>query len=524
MSGTDESTRARWLSIAEKCRPVLLSVPMDPVGLVAIKQDGASFQGWRANPVSGMSGLYDHVLQNGDSFVLDFGQHLVGYVTLSLRSVKGKVDGPLRFRLTFGEIPTEVVESIDPLNTSGISRAWIQDEVITLDDLSQPISLPRRYSFQYMRITLLASSPYFQPQLTRAFVSAVSSAGSFELPSVPVGMPDHLAVLDQISLRTLRDCMQTVFEDGPKRDRRLWMGDLRLQALVNYQSFHQNDLVKRCLYLFAALSRADGLVTADIYEHPVPTAGDVAIIDYSLLFVSALCDYAKVTKDFATAADLWPVVSRQIEIGMSALDANQVFQLERSPCGPFVDWAPILDKQATLHAVLLYACSSGAELALLLGLAENARDLRRQCDVLRHAALRMRDPQTGFFFSGQSRQISWSTQAWMVLAGAVEPAEGARLLTGVMDHPDAVKPGGPYLYHYMVEALFVCGLPDVATRLMNSYWGAMAALGANTFWEVFDAQDHRFSPSVCNSPLLNSYCHAWSSTPAYLIRRYLGYQ
>ena len=42
------------------------------------------------------------------------------------------------------------------------------------------------------------------------------------------------AALDRVSQRTLRDCMQTVFEDGPKRDRRLWLGDLRLQALANY--------------------------------------------------------------------------------------------------------------------------------------------------------------------------------------------------------------------------------------------------------------------------------------------------
>ena len=27
--------------------------------------------------------------------------------------------------------------------------------------------------------------------------------------------------------------MQDVFEDGPKRDRRLWLGDLRLEALAN---------------------------------------------------------------------------------------------------------------------------------------------------------------------------------------------------------------------------------------------------------------------------------------------------
>lgn len=35
-----------------------------------------------------------------------------------------------------------------------------------------------------------------------------------------------------------------------KRDQRLWMGDLRLQALANYETYQMNDMVKGCLYLF----------------------------------------------------------------------------------------------------------------------------------------------------------------------------------------------------------------------------------------------------------------------------------
>ncbi len=70
-----------------------------------------------------------------------------------------------------------------------------------------------------------------------------------------------LAKMDQIACRTLHNCMQQVFEDGPKRDRRLWMGDLRIQALTNYETYNNNDMVKACLYLFAALpmeKRKDG--------------------------------------------------------------------------------------------------------------------------------------------------------------------------------------------------------------------------------------------------------------------------
>ena len=70
-----------------------------------------------------------------------------------------------------------------------------------------------------------------------------------------MGETPLLRRIDEVSIATLRDCMQTSFEDGPRRDQRLWVGDLRLQALTNYVTYKANDLVKRCLYLFAANPR-----------------------------------------------------------------------------------------------------------------------------------------------------------------------------------------------------------------------------------------------------------------------------
>ena len=43
--------------------------------------------------------------------------------------------------------------------------------------------------------------------------------------------------------------------------------------------------------------------------------------------------------------------------------------------------------------------------------------------------------------------------------------------------------------------------------------------GANSFYEIYDPENKKFSPY--GSFAINSYCHAWSATPAYLIRKYL---
>jgi hypothetical protein len=45
----------------------------------------------------------------------------------------------------------------------------------------------------------------------------------------------------------------------------------------------------------------------------------------------------------------------------------------------------------------------------------------------------------------------------------------------------------------------------------------MVRKGADTFWEVYRPGDDRLSPY--KSHLMNSYCHAWSCTPAYFLRR-----
>ena len=47
------------------------------------------------------------------------------------------------------------------------------------------------------------------------------------LPPLPAGVPEDLRRIDEVAAATLRDCMQTTFKDGPRRDRRLWTGDLR---------------------------------------------------------------------------------------------------------------------------------------------------------------------------------------------------------------------------------------------------------------------------------------------------------
>jgi alpha-L-rhamnosidase len=344
---------------------------------------------------------------------------------------------------------------------------------------------------------------------------ALTSAKTMPAP-LPRSRPGWVQRIDEVSIATLRDCMQTCFEDGPRRDQRLWVGDLRLQAAANYVTFKQNDLVKRSLYLFAAFPREDGLVAACVYEKPTARYGGIHIVDYAVLYNVALLDYLVATGDDATARDLWPVAKRQLEIIGSYVDERGLFR-DPGNVWIFVDWEPSLHKAAAMQGVLIFAYRQSLELARRLGFHEEANSYVDTIGKMVSAAQStFFDGTRQVFVSGPQKQLSWGSQAWMSIAGVGSVAQRAKALRITLSDPDAVRPSTPYLYHYVAEGLIGCGLRKEALELVKNYWGGMVQAGADTFWEAYDPKNPLVSPYADRH--MNSYCHAWSCGPSYLFR------
>jgi hypothetical protein len=158
----------------------------------------------------------------GDDFIVDFGSHNVGFLQLSLDAEGLNIDAPTRLRVTFGEVPYDVIEELHPCK-SWISTSWLPDEVINVDWLPHDLTLPRRYASRYVRFQIMDTSPKYRVVFKTIRVQAVSSApspASTDLEPLPCSNT-LIQQIDTVSISTLRSCMQTVFEDGPRRDRRL---------------------------------------------------------------------------------------------------------------------------------------------------------------------------------------------------------------------------------------------------------------------------------------------------------------
>ncbi len=514
--------RADWLQKAEQAKPMLRERKVEPVGLVTAVRDPQAFQGWRMVPETDVSGFYGALMKErmsqGQETILDFGEHLTGYVTFTLHATKD-VDGPLRLKLTFGEVPGELKIPFETYS-GGLSRAWLQDEVVTLTALPATVTIPRRLAFRYVKIELLGCSYYYDFYFTDIHCTATTSAPE-TAPALDERVDPRISRIYEVGLATLRECMQTVYEDGPKRDRRLWIGDLYLESIANAVSFRNHELTKRCLYLLAALADERGIVRATVLEEPEPhPLRETYTMDYCLLYGVTLWEYLQATGDRETAVDLWPVVQRQIEMACTYLDAEGVYDVEKQPKYWLVfDWKEGYDRAASIQGLMTFAVEQAYALAQCLGVENEVSDwpalIRRMKKASRE---RYYDQRAGWVVSGPDRQVSYLSQAWMVLSGTLTPREGARALEQVFTREGTIYPGSPYAWHYVIEALIRCGLEDRARETLLSYWGEMVDKGADTFWEVYDPQNDLRSPY--GFAPMNSYCHAWSCTPVYFINRY----
>ena len=228
----------------------------------------------------------------------------MGRFSVDISSVGSPMDAPLYMRIRFGEIPAELAG--DSSSYEGwLSKSWIQEEYIHLDELPAKLSLPRRYSFRYVELKVLDTSPKWQAVFENPEVVKETSADYGNLKEISV--EEELKKIYEVSVKTLAECMQDVFEDGPKRDRRLWIGDLRLQALANYVTFDNVELVKRCLYLFGAMNTTEGKIPANVFVKPASLPDDTFLFDYSLFFISVLYDYETAHPDIEFLKELFPV-------------------------------------------------------------------------------------------------------------------------------------------------------------------------------------------------------------------------
>lgn len=454
------------------------------------------------------------ILKKGDIITVDLGNHYVGYLSFKMWFVDEYIDAPVTLKVSFFE--TEMEMNYDYSSYNGwLCESWVQEDTVKID-FPGVYSMPRRYAARYVRVEVVHTPQKLS--LSDFEFLAVTSADVSNL--LPYESADkELCEIDRVAVNTLKNCMQRVFEDGPKRDRRLWIGDLRLEALANYYTFRDTALVKRCLYLFAAARRNElGFLPGFVYENPIYAEGSWHIVDYSMMYVNTLCDYYRYVGDRTVFDELYPLVKEIMESAHKLLDSDGILIVPDEE-DMFIDWCAGLKKQAAHFGVYLYTLDNLSTTLEAIGSPDMAVYATWLKDG-REAARRVfySEDKEAFINERDEWQHSVHSTAWMVLGGVITGDTATRVMLNAINSEDSVKPFTPYMHHYTVEALFKLGLVKEATGYIKNIWGGMVALGTDTFFEAYVPGDPAFSPYDDNK--VNSMCHAWSCTATYFLRKY----
>lgn len=454
------------------------------------------------------------ILSRHEQVLFDFGAHQVGRITLQLDPIGSPPDAPVKLYLQFGEQAFEVERDFRTFR-GDISASWLQEELLTQPILPATVELSQRYAFRYVKLIVIDTSPKYNINL-RISCRTESAVDTTTQCLLDQTSDPLLQRIDSTAQLTLAACMQEVFEDGPKRDRRLWLGDLKLQALANYETFDNTELVRKCLLQFAAITRQDGLVAANIFNKPRLLPDDTFLLDYSLFFIDTLLSYFEHTNDRVTLNLLFPTAYRQAELLSAYIQASG--QVTAPPgWSAFIDWSEGLDKELALQGIFISSYKKLVRLIQLANLSTPIADLQETIEsMLKWAVARFSPTQHCFVTS--SGQISQHSQVWMSLAEVGTPAQRIQALKKCLNDSAMIQCTTPYMYHYLVTALFENNMNQEALNILKDYWGGMLEAGADTFWEAYSPTDPDFSPY--GDTLANSYCHAWSCTPCYLLRKY----
>ncbi|MBI9105296.1 MAG: hypothetical protein JEZ04_01045 [Spirochaetales bacterium] len=429
--------------------------------------------------------------------IIDMGVEVSGFIHFSIDAgAEAEID--IRFFEYLSEGIPEIPEDLDT------SMRYICSE----GRLSY-YSLLRR-GFRYMAIRLRSSAPLIinslevderlYPLKRRAMMNT--------------GDP----LLDKIwrmCRRTVELCSEDTPVDSPAFEQAFWTGDAYVMALYLQYLSGDTDLIRRSLLLAARSMRYSPLPDCHL-----PAGVHLLLTAWAQLWLLAVYDYWIHTADRAFIVELLPWLEKAGDAFVSLIGENGLFKVD---AWNMLDWAgmdtPYKGIVAHLNARLVECLKRLAELAVIAG-AEGGKTLwKRKADelaVVTDAAFWNSD--RGCYIDSihddgvRSDVVSVQTNLMMLIYGCVPEGRQKAVKNFVFNPPPgAVLPGSPFLAHFYYEFLFREGMGKKAVAGIRKQWEPMLQHG--TCWETFIG--------FYKERLTRSYCHAWSSAPAYLFGAYI---
>ena len=372
------------------------------------------------------------ILKAGESAILRFPCHLVGYFGYHLESRGYIADSPTVLKFIPGEFISEITRPQEEY-VGALSSGWLQREEKASVFLPADELLTRRFAFVYLKIERLDSAE-FPIEISDLYCDSVSASSMDDLKPLDT-KDERLLKIYRKSAKTVLDCSQDVIEDAPKRDCRYWVGEFRISALIDSATFANANLIKRCLYLSAAHKIDDRIVAPCVFQNSPPYVDDYwYLVDFVLWFVAALNDYDKTYDEKEVLDDLYPTAKEQVFVAKELYDGKK-----DTRASFWIDWKPDLDQSTSREGLYVYVLRMAKRLAEKKKDTEFVKLLNEEIFKHEKKVLSYFDEEKNLFIS-DSGQISVMSQVYGILSGVFDKEKCSSILDSLIAYGDKTLP------------------------------------------------------------------------------------
>ncbi len=450
--------------------------------------------------------------------LLDFGEQVCGYLSFELESgEEGIVD---LFAVEY-RTPDGVIQHTDDVRNGFryYSRAG----------LNRYLSFRRR-SGRYLYITLRGFS---EPVRLRnihwvASTYPVNEVGEFSCSS------EELNRIWEISVRTVRLCMEDVYTDCPCYEQSLWTGDARNIALFSFPVFASWDLARRCIRLGGA-----SLDRYPIVGSQIPSAWDCLIPAWSFLWSLSVWDLYQETADRDFLREILPQLCHNAEGGLAAIDPDTgLFWMTAWNLFEWVE-SDIHHPRMVYNSMLLKAALDvTAQVAEVLEAPSDVERYRLASAQLTEAINATWSPDLQAYPDSVRRQEEWipgplpanltpcsssassyepcrdasvHTSMLALLFGIVSPELQAQVEENILNPPPHLfRVRNLFARFYLYSAYEKAGARSRIVKELRAEYLPMLRLGSTTTWENING--YGAFPT-------RSHSHAWSACAIHFFQR-----
>lgn len=326
---------------------------------------------------------------------------------------------------------------------------------------------------------------------------------------------EEIDSLIPICLHTFQMTTHDNFVDCPYYEQIPYVGDGRIQALVNYTLNRDDRLVRKMLFQFQKSCQGNGLC-----KSRTPSRLDQYIPSFSLWYVGMIHDYARWRNDPEFVRAMLPGMRSTLRYFINNVEKNGIYH-NPDAYWNFMDWVPEWQSgedcqgvppastgaNSTANWQLVYALNLASELEAIFGEDNNAEEYRCLAIEISQRMTVFFDPSRGLYADDMTlSSYSEHAQIMAILSNLSSAQENRILFKNMLSTPDISRCSLFYTHYFWDAARQIDSIDNCFSRI--------------NFWNDCLRQKFRTIPETFNQS--RSDCHGWGAMLLYHLTARIG--